>query len=41
MAFLVQTTVSFFSYGLPSGVNKCSFYPRKAASDDESSMKDA
>lgn len=41
LAFLVQTTVSFFSYGLPSGVNKCIFYGyRKAASDDESNMKD-
>jgi hypothetical protein len=42
LAFLVQTTVSFFSYGLPSGVNKYSFYPpvRKAASDDESNMQE-
>jgi len=40
IAWLVQTTVSFFSYGLPSSTNKSSFYPiRKSASDDESSMQ--
>lgn len=42
LGFLVQTCVSFFSYGLPSSVNRCAFYgARKAASDDESNMKDA
>lgn len=38
LAYLVQATVSFFSYGMPSGVNKQSFYSRKAVSDNEESL---
>ena len=38
LAYLVQATVSFFSYGMPSGVSKQSFFSRKAVSDDEESL---
>ena len=38
LSFLVQTTNSFFSYGLPSGVSKTSLWSRKVVSDDETNM---
>ena len=39
LAYLVQATVSFFSYGMPSGVNKQSFFIKTTTFDDAENLQ--